>query len=387
MSTKGHRIQKAYEYKTSAALARRAGEVTKPRDEQSGEAAPPILLGGVKSQNIGKMDAGERKASLSVDWLQGTIPFELMESFIFYMTEIVGHGSEIYNHGRMGYQASCEWHPFGITLMWDFDDKNRAIHANRVLLQIGGSGLGCFPAESLYKFFRDLAIKFRFKASRIDLAFDDFKKIIRPTEVYEFAEQRSYQGFRKHKFIGGSGTGGKMTDEGIYFGTRGKNGSGKYARCYGKDIESDGEVDSIRWEVEFSKERANKVFFELAMALNLQDFATKIGLYIGGAIDFVERNGKRCDPIDRLAFWEQILHHIGAATLRNPTPDKSIEKTAKWVETSVAPSLEKMRRAFGDEFYYQWIRDLMQHAELRQVAVDQVRVHHILYGIPEEIPF
>jgi hypothetical protein len=123
------------------------------------------------------------------------------------------------------------------------------------------------------------------------------------------------------------------------------------------------------------------------MALNLQDFATKIGLYIGGAIDFVERNGKRCDPLDRLAFWEQILHHIGSATLRNPTPDKSIEKTAKWIETSVAPSLEKMRLAFGDEFYYQWIRDLMQHATLRQVAIDQVRVHHILYGVPEEIPF
>ena len=111
---------------------------------------------------------------------------------------------EVYNHGFMGYQAAAEWHPIGIKVMWDLDEANRKRHANRVVLQIGGSGLGGFPAASLLQFCQELCINLWFTATRCDLFFDDYEKIIRPEEVNEFANQRSYNGFRKHKFIMGS---------------------------------------------------------------------------------------------------------------------------------------------------------------------------------------
>jgi len=359
-----------------------------PSPRESGEAAPPTLIGGVNTQNIGKMDAGERKASIGIDWVQGTIPFMKMNELFVYLNDMCGGAPESYNHGFMGYQAAAEWHPFGIKVMWDLDTQNRLRHGNRIVLQIGGEGLGCFPAESLYQFCRELCVKFSFKSTRVDLCFDDFEKIIEPQEVTQFADQGSYRGFRKHRPIRESKRNGDLLGDTLYFGTRGKNGGGKFLRCYNKDLESGGEVNSIRWEVEFSKERANKVFFELAMSANITEFATNIALFIGGSIDFIERNGKRFDTRDRLAFWEQILHHLGAASIRNPQPEQSIESAMEWVERSVTPSLEKIKCAIGDDAYYEWLQEQMEDVQLRIKAERQIVAYHHVHGVPiSEVPF
>ena len=285
--------------------------------------------------------------------------------------------------GCSGINVLSEWHPYGIKVLWDVDQKARDRHGNRIVLQLTGESMSQFPPDSLKRFLWDLSVKFWFKATRIDLAFDDFEKIVRPAEVNEYAEQGSYKGFRKHKYIGGSSRKGIATDEGIYFGTRGKNGGGKFLRCYAKDIESEGETDSIRWEVEFSKKKANDVFFNLAMSESVEDLATKIALFIGGAIDFAERSAcGKFNSIDRLAFWEQILFHLGAAVLRAPEKFSDIETSMEWVEKSVVPSLEKIRQAIGSEGYEQWLRDQLEGVVLKQKALGEIWYYHLVNGEP-----
>ncbi len=383
MDTLGNRIVRANGYRILQNAAIRSSAAASPESRQeSGEAAPLTLLGGITGKNIGecekfdelvsiipshdhlgKMGAGERANSIGIDWLQGTIPFEFMETFLVYMNQVCGSSAENYNFGMMSYQASCEWHPFGIKMAWDLDRKNRERHKNRILLVLTGSSLHCFPAVSLLRFLRDLSTKFWFKCSRIDLAFDDFEKIIRPLEVKEFADQGSYKGYRFHEPFEKRTRSGECLNEGVAFGSRG--GGGKYLRCYAKDIESKGEIDAIRWEVEFSKLKANQVYFDLAMSLSMEDFATKIALFIGGSIDFAERTecGK-FNTNDRLAFWEQILFHLGAAVLRSPEKTGSIETTMEWIESSVTPSLEKIRTAIGSEMYHLWLMELMGSVSL-----------------------
>lgn len=389
MDQKGLRILRANEFRVIQQAASRARtDAVYPPPAERGEAAPPTLIGGINSQNIGKMDAGDRKRSIGMDWLQGTIPFEKMDLLFSYLSALCGSEPEVYNHGFVGYQASAEWHPYGIKVMWDLDMSNRMRHGNRILLQIGGTGLGCFPVMSLHRFCKELCIRFFFKCSRTDLCFDDYEKIIRPGEVAEFADQGSYTGFRKHRPIIERKRNGELIGDSIYFGTRGKDGSGKFLRCYGKDLESDGEVDAVRWEVEFSKERANAVFFELAMSADVTEFASKLAMFIGGAIDFIERSGKRSDPIDRLAFWEQILDALGVAEIRCPKPEQSIETAMEWVEISVTPSLEKIRRAIGDDRYYKWLQKQMKSVELRKKALEQVATYQCVHGVPEsKVPF
>ncbi|MEE9369357.1 MAG: replication initiation factor domain-containing protein [Pontiella sp.] len=404
MDTKGLRILRANEYRLNqeAAVRARHSYGASPSNGESGEAAPPTLLGGVTGKfigkaekfdkrvsiipsqhHLGKMDTGERTSSIGVDWIQGTIPFERLDLVRSYLTAVCGQQPEDYDHGLMSFQTSCEWHPFGIKLAWDLDKKNRENHSNRILLQLTGSSLHNFTPVHLWRFLKDLSVKFWFNCTRIDLAFDDFEKIIRPDEVNEFANQGAYKGFRKHKYIGGVKRDGTVTDDGIYFGTRGKDGGGKFLRCYGKDIESKGEIDAIRWEVEFTKDKADKIFFELAMSDDVTDMATKIALFIGGSIDFAERTKSgRFNKEDRLAFWEQLLHHLGSAEVRCPKVEGDIESAMDWVELSVTPSLEKIRQAIGDDIYYQWLYELMEDADLSEKAQGQIIHYHSLNGEP-----
>lgn len=403
LDSQGQRILRANEYKFINRPVRRgfrADGSENPRAGNSGEAAPPTLLGGINGKNIdvqekfekaatiipsqrhlGKMDAGERTNSIGVDWLQGTIPFEKFGEFQSYMNEMCGDNPEFYKYGLMSYQASAEWYPFNIKIAWDLDRSNRKRHNGRFLLVLSGTSLQCFPPVSLYRFMRDLSLKFWFKCSRIDLCFDDYEKIIHPLEVKHFANMGLYKGFQKHTPFEERKRTGELTNEGLSFGVRG--GGGKYLRCYNKGLQTDGEIDAIRWEVEFSKGKADQIYFDLAMSLSLEDFATKIGLFIGGSIDFAERyDSGKFNPNDRLAFWEQILHHLGAAVMRTPTKEGSIEKTQEWIETSVSPSLEKMRIALGDEMYYQWLFEIMSDVKISDRAEAQISWYWSVNGEP-----
>ncbi|MDF7809651.1 replication initiation factor domain-containing protein, partial [Pontiellaceae bacterium B12219] len=268
-------------------------------------------------EHLGRMDAGERKASIGIDWLQGTVPFEKMPLLTSYLNALCDTQAEFYNFGMMSFQACCQWHPFGIKMAWDLDEKNRKRHKDRILLVLEGSTFRDFTPINLFRFVKDMALKFSFKCSRIDLAFDDFEKIIEPREVLSYADQGFYKGFRFHDPHGRRMRNGELKGDGVTFGARG--GGGKYLRCYNKELESKGETDSIRWEVEFSKDRANAIFIELVNCFDLDEFACKISMFIGGSIDFAERMpcGK-FNELDRLAFWEQILHYLGKAVIRCP---------------------------------------------------------------------
>lgn len=386
MDRKGLRVLHANQYRVKAVTeSRSCASVPDPGPTRTerGNAAPPTLLGGGIGKNIAKMDAGERTASIGIDWLQGTVPFDRLQVLMLYIEKMSGNPPEILNHGFLGYQCAAEYHPYGIKVMWDCDEQARKRHGNRVLLQFCGESLSQFFPSDLHQFLFDLSVEFWFRASRIDLAFDDYEKIIRPEEVNEYANQGSYSGFRKHKFIGGSKRSGVATDEGIYFGSRGKNGGGKFLRCYAKDIESEGETDSIRWEVEFSKEKANEVYFNLAMSESVEDLATKIALFIGGSIEFCERyESGKIDPSGKLAFWEQILHYLGAAVLRSPQKLTEIKDSMEWIEQSVAPSLKKIREAIGSEWYESWLREQLERVVLKQRALGQIFYYQIINGEP-----
>lgn len=383
MDSKGLRILRANEYKLATAASTCQPSASHGPAATCGEAAPPVLIGGCIGKNIGKLDIGERKAALTVDGIRGTVPFEKLDCLIQYFKQICQVNPEHRDYSQNKYQVSAIFEPFGITIEWDVDEKRRKQHKNRILLTMSGSSLSGFPADSLFKLIQDLHFKFWFKGTRSDLAFDDYQKIIRPSEVNEFAKQGSYKGFGVHEFREGSKKSGESEGATIYFGKRGKNGSGKFLRFYDKDIESKGEIDAVRWEVEFTKQKAQKVLFELAMSEDLQEFSIKIGAFIGGAIDFVEQSDcGKYNPIDRLAFWEQILHHLGAAVLRCPRPDGSIETTMEWIRTSVSPAIAKLIQAMGKELFFGELSKYTGSVKLTERAQSQIRVYHYINGEP-----
>ncbi len=68
--------------------------------------------------------------------------------------------------------------------------------------------------------------------------------------------------------------------------------------------------------------------------------------------------------MERLDFWKRIVAILGAVTLRNPKRIKTVEKAKAWIEKSVVPSIEMLRKAIGDEKFYSWMEDQIKTAKI-----------------------
>ena len=337
--------------------------------------SPPYLLGGDNCQKK-KFECENFSGSVGIDWLQGTVPIEKAALLFDYFSEMCGGKPEIFKWGRFRYDRHCEWHPYGITIYWDVDSENRLSHRNRIAIQLTGQSLNAFGADELFQLFRDLNETFEFNATRLDTCFNDFEKIKMPHEVAKIAEQSNFTGFKCWEPKQKRRVSGEFLNDGIYFGQRGKNGSGRYLRCYDKALESKGEMDCVRWEVEFTKQTAKTVFEKLCSAPNLETFAGMIGMIIGGSIDFVNRKGTHLDRMQRLDWWQRIIDILGCVKLRNPQRIKSIDKTKEWLETSVAASIKKVQVADGADNFEEWFSNLMKSANLNKRQQAEIRDYH-----------
>jgi len=94
------------------------------------------------------------------------------------------------------------------------------------------------------------------------------------------------------------------------FGNKGKQGCGLQFVVYDKNAESDGEINAIRYEARFWKERAAEAFRHLVCpdldgdaCVDDARLPGRIGELIGGAMDFYTdtASGRK-----RAWWWEQI---------------------------------------------------------------------------------
>ena len=243
---------------------------------------PPILLGGVNSQK--HIQAG----FVGVDWIQGSVPSHNRTAVRDYLCKIFDiKNIECRDSGLYRYDRSEIIIPGKVELFFDSTLKRaKAIHRCRSTIKISGSALGLLTADEskdLLSFLREQW----FICTRIDVFYDDISRLITPSKIKEIADNGDFTGFRKCKHTSEKRVNGDMLSDILSFGTRGQNGSGKFLRIYDKTLESDGEIDAIRYEVEFSQDRAKAVFLALSSPLlDLNGFAGCLGGYVGGAIIF-----------------------------------------------------------------------------------------------------
>ena len=197
------------------------------------------------------------------------------------------------------------------------------------------------------------------KATRIDCAFDDYEPTKTPTQVWhDCCLHKKYTRFQKCGHITENGSFGTSSDT-VTFGTRGKNGGGSYLRYYRKDLESDGDITAFRWEVEFSKLKAQEALFALAKCPDLECFSALLGAFVGGSIDFVDRKDRNLSRADRQMWWADILERIGVSRLRVSKPLQDVEKSRKWVRKSVVGSLLLLEKSFGKEEFWIWLQRMV----------------------------
>jgi hypothetical protein len=214
-----------------------------------------------------------------------------------------------------------------------------------------------------------------FKATRVDVSADDMYREVLPRQV--FTEGRIHRNVcrfhaaKARMVIGEEGYKGRSGDT-AYFGRRGSKGSGRCLRVYDKSVESEGEIDAIRWEVEFSDEQAHGAFCHLVSSHNDADYVERLASLVGGSVDFREGAGDshesgRCP---RVEWWAEILTRIGNAfrvLYRRHVP--TIDSIAKWWEKSVCSSMKCLREAWrirgnNARHWSDWVRFNIDDAEL-----------------------
>ena len=316
---------------------------------------PRAVIRGVNSQV---------RNEVGVHWLRISIPRQNLARVRRYCELYFGQSSED-GYGLWSYDTRYSW-PNGASLNYDSDPQRAdTVHLGKATLDVPGKALDTIIQGDLHLFLVGLRI-FGPSCTRCDVFFDDYGRLNTPSLIHNIVKRSDFSGFRKAQLKQRYERGRMIHDE-VDFGTRGDNGSGKYLRVYDKALESKGEKNCIRWEVEFSKERAHKVFDKLSDGTTIDAFATLCGALVAGSINFVKRTGeKNIGRLEVYDFWSQIRKTLGSLVVRIHKDPTDIGDMYQYIYKQVSPTMATLRNIFIDETdFLNWMISVLDDGELR----------------------
>jgi hypothetical protein len=304
--------------------------------------------------------------SVGVHWLRISFPDKYLAHVSAFVSNFFGCFDQD-GFGLWSYTDRFAWES-GVSLNYDQDrDRSDHVHAGMMTLDCPGSSLDLLSAPDL-QLLLELCNNFEGKCTRIDVYFDDYNRLVTPSEVYEIAKKDDYSGFRSYGYRErGNSTG--VTYEEVSFGRRGSYGNGAYLRFYDKNLESNGKQNCCRWEVEFTQKKAVKVFKKLTeTGGDLDAFATLCGSLVAGCITFVHRTGdKNISRLEQYDWWSAILEVLGGQVrIRVERKKDSVTGKMDWIKRNVSPSLACLKRVFSTERdFFRWLFDVTREGDSR----------------------
>lgn len=302
---------------------------------------------------------------VGIHWLRISFNLKDLQQIMVWISNFFGE-PDILERGFWGYDRANRW-ASGAMLLFDSDDsKCKKIHQGRITFECPGRACDELTAPDLL-LLMDGFMRFGGFCKRIDVFFDDYKHLIEPTDLHDIIKRNDFSGFRKTHIKQTMMSKEILHDE-VSFGSRNGNGTGKYLRVYDKRLESKGEKDCVRWEVEFTQPKADRAFTILAGACgDLEAFATICGALIGGCMTFVHRTGdKNISRLDVYEFWDLITESLGKLKIRIAKKKNTLTGVIEWTERQVAPSLACVRKTFvSDQKFIAWVMDMLDESEFR----------------------
>ena len=140
-----------------------------------------------------------------------------------------------------------------------------------------------------------------------------------------------------------------------------------------------------RYELELGKEVNPYVFEQYLSGESLENIAinillSKIEVYEEVETDYgLERRGCR--------EWHDIFGHWKKVQISTPTDEVTIERSMRWIETQVVPTLEMIRRLFGEVWLFDWLRKYMDKVELSPGKEKQLQYEQMLVENKENTAF
>jgi len=250
-------------------------------------------------------------------------------------------------YGRNGYQRATIG-PFGARI--DYDARGRYDFN----LQFPGQACRCAGADRIIGFLM-FANSHNGKGRRIDISIDDYSRKVTPTQVKEAIQgpdvvTMAKTGVRMDGFKPGSGD---ITGETIYLGA---NQSRRKLRVYDKGLESDGEIDSIRWEMQERDQAAETLMFELAE----QRWQDVVPRRLVSFVDFRDsKSHSEIEKRERLRWFAELVGLVKRANVYLAEAVGTIQEKIDWIRRTIAPTLAVCMTA--------WKGDL---GELKDIIAD-----------------
>ena len=288
---------------------------------------------------------GKLTLTVKLDWLTGTFPADYLEPARAILAGYLG-APERLDHGFRTYQE-CWRFASGALLLWSNGRREACIDLN-------GDSLDAVPLKWQRTLMRDLA-GLGLRASRVDIALDDFGGSLRLDDVEAAAAAGNFAGFRVVKTERPQRLeGGRMVDDGrgVSFGRRGKDGGGRFVQVYDKALESDGEIPSVRLELRTAKDVADEAWRLLLDAKSDGELVALMCRLVVGSIDFIERGEQvHLSRMPRLSWWQSFVDTLGRAKLVVHRCIPPLQKSWEHIKKAVLPTLALIRTVCDSQGY------------------------------------
>lgn len=341
--------------------------------EHGASAHPPGVTRGEKLHHA--------EQRVSIDWFTGSAPESVKSRAIKWLRARFGELSE---RPGMHFYRRCLVTPLGAKLLFDpiCVGEGETAHCT---IQLPGESLAIMGGAARLDAIREL-VAMGFQATRLDVAVDFVGEGVNlVAAVQEACRAGQLTGARVWRPDDEFTSDGRMTQHCVRLGRRGRDGSGRFVRCYDKGLETKtlpaGEWQ--RWECEFSGECARWAVAILLQADDLesgrQEWPVLSGLQWApavkgwrhqavaialGAVDFREpRKGvsRSLRRRRRASWWAEVLGSVVPERIREAAARvPNVLRTAKHWARCLLPGLRGTADALGMtlEGALEWLQDV-----------------------------
>jgi hypothetical protein len=136
-----------------------------------------------------------------------------------------------------------------------------------------------------------------------------------------------------------------------------------------------------RWELQARGEYSEQIssLIKLTKPENLPKIQLSL---ITHAIDFV-RKGENWRKEERYYFWEKLRENTEAIKLKPPSKEYSLEKSKKWLDKQVCPTLSMLYFGLGRTNYLKYMENLALSGE-KKLNEHQLAIIAYLQRVSEE---
>ncbi len=263
-------------------------------------------------------------------------------------------------HAHGGIRGLCFW--------WQ---KPTIGEPGQLMFSVPGRALSQVSEGAFRNLFGILFPLYQGECTRIDIALDDYRRVVSFGQIEQALHSRNVSGCNPAKAR-------KITDFGDFPGIcfyLGSAKSDKMLRVYDKKVESKGERDCIRWEVQLRRYKANVVFQAWLSDDCKEDYLSSIVL---GAVDFVDRSSgdHHVDRLPRLLWWEEFIALVGISPVRTPSQRvvSALQKSGDWFfHRGPAKFLAKLESAKGFDFAMDFMISSLENAKNKFTQSDRAK--------------